>query len=101
MSRVLGGGKDRLDLKPLSAEGNRSGNDYPELDEMVGCHAGSSSGLNIVPRPGYDEDEERRILEALHGHIGAGVELSVRHVDRIEKTAIGKHRFLIQEIESA
>jgi hypothetical protein len=51
-----------------------------------------------VPGPRYDASEEARILTALEKHCGTGVKLSVEHVERIEKTRIGKHRFLIQEI---
>ena len=57
--------------------------------------------LAVVPKPGFDAAEERRILAALREHIGAGLELELRRVERIEKTAIGKHRFLIQEIPEA
>jgi len=54
MSKVLGGGADRLNLKPLSPEGNRDGNDNPELDNLVGCHVGTSFGLNMTnAQPGY------------------------------------------------
>jgi hypothetical protein len=53
MSKLLGGGGDRLNLKPLDHKGNRDNQDFPELDEMVGCHTGSSFGLNVVPRPGF------------------------------------------------
>lgn len=54
--------------------------------------------LKVVPGPRYDASEEARILAALEKHCGPGVTLSVEHVERIEKTRIGKHRFLIQEI---
>jgi hypothetical protein len=32
---MLGGGSDRFNLKPLDPEGNRDGNDDPELDNMI------------------------------------------------------------------
>lgn len=54
--------------------------------------------LKIVPGPGYDEREERRIVAAIESHCGDGLRLSVERVASIEKTRIGKHRFLIQEI---
>ncbi len=54
--------------------------------------------LKLVPGPRYDASEEQRILAALERHCGPGVRLRVEHVERIEKTRIGKHRFLIQEI---
>ncbi len=57
--------------------------------------------LNLVPGPSYDEDEERRIIAAIESHCGDGVRIEVSRVERIEKTPIGKHRFLIQEIEDA
>jgi hypothetical protein len=61
MSKMLGGGSDRMNLKPLNSEGNRDGNDHPELDEMVGCHTGTSYGLNLGrARPGHTYVWERR-----------------------------------------
>ena len=54
MSKMLGGGADRFNLKPLSPEGNRDGDDNPELDNLMGCHTGTAYGLNITnPQPGY------------------------------------------------
>jgi len=55
--------------------------------------------LRVVPGPRFDEDEAARILAALRGHVGDGMRLDLERVERIEKTRIGKHRFLIQEIE--
>lgn len=54
--------------------------------------------LKVIPSPGFDETEERRIVEAIEKHCGAGMEIQIERVDTIEKTRIGKHRFLIQEI---
>ena len=54
MSKMIGGGVDRLTLKPLNPDGNREGNDDPELDNLSGCHSGTSFGLNLVNKqPGY------------------------------------------------
>jgi hypothetical protein len=61
MSKILGGGGDRFDVRPLSPDGNRDTNDEPTLDNMVGCHSGGSFGLNITnPQPGYIYVWERR-----------------------------------------
>jgi hypothetical protein len=61
MSKLVGGGADRFNLKPLSPEGNADGNDVPALDQMTGCHKGTSYGLNLGnPRPGYTYVWERR-----------------------------------------
>jgi hypothetical protein len=54
MSRIIGGGADRLTLKPLNPDGNRDGNDDPELDNILGCHTGSTFGLCVAnPQPGF------------------------------------------------
>jgi hypothetical protein len=54
MSRIIGAGADRLALKPLGPDGSRDGNDDPELDDVMGCHAGSTFGLNVSnPQPGF------------------------------------------------
>lgn len=54
MSKLLGGGADRLNLIPLNSEGNRDGGDNPELDNMIGAHTGTSYGLNVTnPQAGY------------------------------------------------
>lgn len=55
--------------------------------------------LRVVPGPRFDEAEAARILDILHGHMGDGLRLVIERVERIEKTRIGKHCFLIQEIE--
>lgn len=61
MSKLIGGGADRLNLKPLDPQGNRDGNDHPDLDDMVGCHTGSSAGLNMGRTlPGHVYVWERR-----------------------------------------
>lgn len=48
---MLGGGRDRLDLAPLTPEGNR------ELDNpnaSMGCHVGDYIGLNVFnPQPEF------------------------------------------------
>ena len=54
--------------------------------------------LKVIPGPGYDDEEGRKIARSIEGHCGDGVRITVERVDRIEKTRIGKHRFLIQEI---
>jgi phenylacetate-CoA ligase len=55
--------------------------------------------LRVIPGPRYDQAEERRILDSVIEHIGGDFKLTIEHVEKIEKTRIGKHRFLIQEIE--
>ena len=44
---TMGGGKDREWLEPLDAGGRRQTED-PSLDNMVGTHAGSYVGLNLL-----------------------------------------------------
>jgi hypothetical protein len=42
-----------MTLKPLLPTGNQSSDDDPELDDLLGCHGGSSFGLNVAnPQPG-------------------------------------------------
>lgn len=55
--------------------------------------------LKVVAGSRFDAAEERRIVSALERHCGDGVALTVERVVDIPKTRIGKHRFLIQEIE--
>jgi len=51
---MMGGGKDREWLTPLTPEGNRDTDD-PDLDNMVGCHTGPYIHLNIIdPQPGFE-----------------------------------------------
>ncbi len=58
--------------------------------------------LRIVAGPEFSMAEGERIARAIEGHCGEGVAIAVERVESIEKTRIGKHRFLIQEIpESA
>ena len=54
--------------------------------------------LSVVPGPGYGDAERVRILESLAEHCGEGIEFTIEVVETIEKTRIGKHRFLIQEL---
>jgi len=44
---VLGGGKDRAWLEPLDEKGNVKSDD-PNLEDMVGCHQGNFTGLNMT-----------------------------------------------------
>ncbi len=57
--------------------------------------------LKVVPGPNFNEAEAAKILEALASHCGEGIEFSIERVESIEKTSIGKHRFLIQELDLA
>lgn len=51
---MLGGGKSREWLRPLTPEG-RLDTDDPNLDDMVGCHKGDFVGLNVInPDPGFE-----------------------------------------------
>jgi hypothetical protein len=41
-------------LKPLNPNGSYDGDGDPELDDLHGCHSGTSFGLNITnPQPGF------------------------------------------------
>ncbi len=54
--------------------------------------------LKIVAGPDFDVAMGEGIARSVEGHCGPGVRIAVERVDSIEKTRIGKHRFLIQEI---
>ncbi|MCP4550067.1 MAG: phenylacetate--CoA ligase family protein [bacterium] len=55
--------------------------------------------LKVIPGPDYSDSERERIIASVTKHIGGDFALTIEVVESIEKTRIGKHRFLIQELE--
>ena len=55
--------------------------------------------LRIVPVNGYDENDERQIVNCLRESVSGKIKIECEYVNQIEKTRRGKHRFLIQKID--
>jgi phenylacetate-CoA ligase len=53
----------------------------------------------VVPGQGHGPIEDERIVRELRSRLGDGLEIQIQHVDRIPRTAGGKLRFVISEIE--
>lgn len=54
--------------------------------------------LRLVPAAGYSPQDERAIRRSLSEKLGPAIELRICPVDSIPRTAMGKHRFLIQKL---
>jgi phenylacetate-CoA ligase len=57
--------------------------------------------FRIVPRAGFDEQEESRIRRELEAKLGDDCRLVIRRVEQIETPRSGKYRFLVQELPVA
>ena len=70
---MLGGGKNREWLRPLTPEGNLDTYGDPDFDNMVGCHTGQFIGLNVPnAEPGYEYVwENRKSAEIMKASSGA------------------------------
>lgn len=52
----------------------------------------------VVPRPGYDGRDERRLVDALRERLGAGVGVRVERVPAIPRGPRGKFRWVISKV---
>jgi phenylacetate-CoA ligase len=57
--------------------------------------------LDYVPRGAWDQAVDARIAERLRPKLGSDITLRIRPVETIEVTARGKHRFLVQKLDTA
>lgn len=55
--------------------------------------------LYIIKKPAYDLNDEKYIYKELMKKLGADMKLEIKYVDKIEKTKLGKYRFLIQKLK--
>lgn len=103
---MLGGGKDRGWLRPLTPEGNLDTYGDPDFDNMVGCHTGQFIGLNVPnAEPGYEYVwENRKSAEIMKAKLRGGYRVRIddpegialqklqdNYVGRNETTPIDSH----------
>ncbi len=55
--------------------------------------------LRIAREPAFGEEDEREILEKIHGVVGPGLDVTFEYVDYIPPTARGKHVFVRQSLQ--
>ena len=54
--------------------------------------------IHVVRMPGYTTDDEQALLRETRKRVGDDTEVRVEYVDRVERSPIGKLRFVISEI---
>jgi phenylacetate-CoA ligase len=54
--------------------------------------------LRVVRAPQWEAADEERMLHEMRLRVGAGIRLEVEYVERIERTAAGKLRFVVSEL---
>ena len=54
--------------------------------------------LRLVPKQSYTADDDAFLLKELGGRFGEDIDLSIQHVDEIDRTRSGKHKVLIQKL---
>ena len=57
--------------------------------------------LRIVKGQSYTDKDEQELLKETHKRIGDDMEIVVRYVDAIERTSMGKLRFVVSELKLA
>jgi phenylacetate-CoA ligase len=57
--------------------------------------------LRIVRKPSFGDRDIKKILEFIDEKFGAGFQVTIKFVDKIETTARGKSQFIIQNINLA
>jgi hypothetical protein len=82
---MLGGGKDREWLRPLTDEGSVDVDGSPELDNLVGCHKGPFIGLNIPnPEAGFEYVwENRKPSEVMRAKMRGGIRVSAQDPEAV------------------
>lgn len=55
--------------------------------------------VRIVRRPGYDEEEEKKVMASIRERIPQEVQIHLEYVDKIERTKNGKIRYIISNIK--
>jgi phenylacetate-CoA ligase len=54
--------------------------------------------IHVVRMPAYDETDEREILRETAKRVGADTKVRLEYVDRLQRSAIGKLRFVVSEL---
>ena len=54
--------------------------------------------LNVVKSENYNKADENAIINAFKAKLGNDFSIEVRNVDSIEKTRLGKQKYLIQNV---
>lgn len=55
--------------------------------------------VRIVRRPGYDEEEEKKVIASIRERLPQEVQIHLEYVDKIERTKNGKIRYIISNIK--
>lgn len=55
--------------------------------------------VRIVKRPGYDEEEEKKVIASIRERLPQEVQIHLEYVDKIERTKNGKIRYIISNIK--
>lgn len=74
--------------------------EYTELVKEVQYYQKDLYNLyvRVVPRPGYDENEEQKVIDSIRLRLPQEVSIHIEYVDKIERTKNGKIRYIISEI---
>ena len=54
--------------------------------------------VRIVRRPGYDDNEEKKVIDSIRLRLPQEVSIHIEYVDKIERTKTGKIRYIISEV---
>ncbi|MBN1866421.1 phenylacetate--CoA ligase family protein [Candidatus Sumerlaeota bacterium] len=54
--------------------------------------------LRVVKEPGYEDRDERAILDEARARLGGAIRIRFEYADRIERTAHGKFRFIVSNV---
>jgi phenylacetate-CoA ligase len=54
--------------------------------------------IRVVRMPGYTQADEEAVLHETRKRVGDGTEVKLEYADRLERSAIGKLRFVVSEI---
>lgn len=55
--------------------------------------------VRIVKRPGYNEEEEKKVIASVRHRLPEEVNIFIEYVDKIERTKNGKIRYIISDIK--
>lgn len=54
--------------------------------------------VKVVRRSGYDQEEEKALLNEIYSRILKEMKVTIEYVDKLERTKSGKIRLIISEI---
>lgn len=55
--------------------------------------------VRIVRRPGYDDEEEKKVIASIRERLPQEVKIHLEYVDKIERTKNGKIRYIISNVK--